>query len=242
MGLLSASSIHWILYHHLTAVLRAARTPVLAPASGRPAAAAPLGLSAPKSGQALSGQHRVLHLLYIFPDMPAGNPFRTFPRAGQWPSRQSRRRTAPPSAWPVPAWKCRSRWRTARCVFSRITRTMAARSVVISLLVPVTPRLETRYTETPPLPAQSLRCGFPRWAQSGKSKSTPYRRQSGRNSSFSSKGRSGRIRPSMPASLQADRNRSRSVGEHHVGIGHKHHRNGDVPPQLPHQHRKSRRW
>lgn len=61
-----------ILYHHLTAVLRAARTPVLAPASGRPAAAAPLGLSAPKSGQALSGQHRVLHLLYIFPDMRRG--------------------------------------------------------------------------------------------------------------------------------------------------------------------------
>ena len=70
-------------------------------------------------------------------------------------------------------------------VFSRTTFTMAARSVLISLRVPVTPRLDTIYKK----PSASLAIIAMRFSEVGaimEIRSTPYWRQRGANSSFSS--------------------------------------------------------
>ena len=82
-----------------------------------------------------------------------------------------------------------------------------ARSVLISLLVPVTPRLETIYKN----PLASFAIIAIRFSEGGAisdTKSTPYLSQIGRNSSFSSNGRSGRISPSISISRQVEMNLS----------------------------------
>ena len=76
---------------------------------------------------------------------------------------------------------------------------------MISLRVPVTPRLETMYRK----PSASLAIMAIRSFEVGamrEIRSTPYSLQAGRNSSFSSKGRSGRISPSMPIPLHVEMN------------------------------------
>ena len=70
-------------------------------------------------------------------------------------------------------------------VFSRTTFTMDARSVLISLRVPVTPRLDTIYKN----PSASLAIMAMRFSEVGaiiEIRSTPYLWQVGANSSFSS--------------------------------------------------------
>lgn len=92
-------------------------------------------------------------------------------------------------------------------VFSRTTFIMAARSVLISLLTPVTPRLETIYKK----PSASLAIMAMRFSDVGAmrdTRSTWYLRHRGKNSSFSSKGRSGRMSPSIPTSLHLAMKRS----------------------------------
>ena len=90
-------------------------------------------------------------------------------------------------------------------VFSLTTLTIEARSVLISLLVPVTPRLDTIYRK----PSASLAIMAMRFSEVGAmrdTRSTPYCLQRGWNSSFSSKGRSGRISPSISISRQVEMN------------------------------------
>ena len=82
---------------------------------------------------------------------------------------------------------------------------MAPMSVVMLLRIPVTPRLDTTYTK--PLASRAImamRCSDV--GAMREMKSSPYWRHRGANSSFSSKGTSGRISPSMPMSRQAARN------------------------------------
>lgn len=82
---------------------------------------------------------------------------------------------------------------------SRTSFTMAPMSVVMSFLTPVTPREETQYTKPSASAAifvtRSLEVGAIRLI-----KSMPYFRKTGANSSFSSKGTSGSITPSIPTS------------------------------------------
>ncbi len=103
-------------------------------------------------------------------------------------------------------------------VFCRTVSIMEARSVLISLLAPVTPR--GHHIEKPFRlsgdhgdPVLGGRCDE-------EISSTPYCLQTGRNSSFSSKRRSG---GSVRRSPSPGRRRKAlsAIGEHHIGVGHK---------------------
>ncbi len=77
------------------------------------------------------------------------------------------------------------------------------RSVVISLLVPVTPRLDTMYKNPLLFCNHSIRSSEVRqWKDI---RSTLYLSATSRNSFFSSKGISGSIIPSMPTSLHLEK-------------------------------------
>ena len=82
-------------------------------------------------------------------------------------------------------------------VFSLMAAMTDSRSVLISLRTPVTPRLETTYIK-PSASRAILAIRFSEVGAIREIRLTSYFRQYGWNSSFSSNGRSGRIRPSMP--------------------------------------------
>ena len=80
-------------------------------------------------------------------------------------------------------------------------------SVVISLRTPVTPSEDTMYKK----PSASRAIIATRCSLVGAmrlTKSSPRARQAGANSSFSSKGTSGRIMPSMPTATHLSQKRS----------------------------------
>ena len=90
-------------------------------------------------------------------------------------------------------------------VFSFTIFTMESRSVVISLLVPVTPRLDTIYKN----PFASFAIIAMRSSEVGAMRdirSTLCLSATSRNSFFSSKGISGSMIPSMPTSLHLVKN------------------------------------
>ena len=90
-------------------------------------------------------------------------------------------------------------------VFSRTVSTIDSRSVLISLRIPVTPRLETIYRN--PSASRAIMAILSSDVGAIREiRSTPYFRQAGRNSSFSSYGTSGRISPSIPISRQVEMN------------------------------------
>ena len=88
---------------------------------------------------------------------------------------------------------------------SRTSFIMAERSVVISFRMPVTPMEETRY-KNPSASAAMVRIRSSEVGATSEIRFTAFFREKGVTSPFSSKGRSGMMTPSTPASAQRAKN------------------------------------